>query len=235
MVNFGIGKLLAFISSTTPTRWLHVWAILTVFCNCWMAMSFITWTAFLTPLIAFITSRWFSSVLQLDDDEDEYDAVPRLDIHPLLACPSWCQPSLMYQWMAWTSWAWSHDVGQLLEWFHIWGHVYHLWYAPGELGPLNRFWNYLHLGWFHVRRFQCIPDKIPSLSWCCRPVYQAFCCWERGNVPLRDNIRWSIFYQIPMIFRLPLLLGHSSMSCIRGDVSDHVLSLVCDDQTPLAI
>ena len=42
-----------------------------------MAMSFITWTAFLTPLIAFITSRWFSSVLQLDDDEDEYDVVPR--------------------------------------------------------------------------------------------------------------------------------------------------------------
>jgi len=34
MVNFGIGKLLAFISSTTPTRWLHVWAILAVFCNC---------------------------------------------------------------------------------------------------------------------------------------------------------------------------------------------------------
>ena len=83
MVNFGVGRLLAFmafsISSTTPTRWLHVWAILTI----------------MTPLIAFITSRWFSSALLLDDDEDEDDVdviagvVPGLDIHPLLAaCPS---------------------------------------------------------------------------------------------------------------------------------------------------
>ena len=55
------GRLLAFmafsISYTTPTRWLHVWAILTI----------------MTPLIAFITSRWFSSALLLDDDEDEDD------------------------------------------------------------------------------------------------------------------------------------------------------------------
>ena len=61
MVNFGVGRLLAFmafsISYTTPTRWLHVWAILTI----------------MTPLIAFITSRWFSSALLLDDDEDEDD------------------------------------------------------------------------------------------------------------------------------------------------------------------